>query len=99
MRSIILAVVPILFATSSAAEMGQPLVRPKALEALGLARGGCPPSVAQQEAKHLHQHDGPLLFHRLDRLPRATAYAAVIRVIDGCEAPLTKAEYIRNQGR
>lgn len=40
----------------------------------------------------------PLTPRKLTELPPATTYMAVYRHIDGCEAPMTMAEY-RSQGR
>ena len=93
MRFIALAVAAVLFATATPAEMGPQPLRPKALEAFGSARSDCSPTVAQRLAKQVQQQDGPQLFHRLDKLPPATAYAAVVRKVDGCEVPLTMVEY------
>lgn len=93
MRSVALAVAAVLVATSTSAQMGQQPVKPKGLKALGSARSDCPPTVAQQVAKQVQQEEGPQLFHRLDKLPPATTYAAVVREVDGCEVPLTMIEY------
>jgi hypothetical protein len=99
MRFVALAVAAALSATSTAADPGRTLESPKASGALGSVRGDCPPTVAQQVAMQVRQQDRPRLFHRLDELPPATAYAAVMRRVDGCEVPLTMVEYGRSGGR
>ncbi len=41
----------------------------------------------------VYRRGEPLVPRKLTELPPATAYMAVYRVIDGCEAPLTMVEY------
>ncbi len=80
-------------ATSIAADTPHRPLRPKGLEQLGPWRSDCPPTAAQQVAKQVQQEPGAPLVHRLVDLPSATAYAAVFREVNGCEAPLTMTEY------
>lgn len=41
----------------------------------------------------------PLAPRKLDELPRGTAYMAVYRTINGCEVPMTVAEYRNRRSR
>ena len=58
----------------------------------------CPRTAAQVAADKAPYRGQKLVPHKLTDLPPATTYMAVYRRIDGCEAPLTMADY-RNPRR
>lgn len=58
------------------------------------ANRNCPRS----SAYYAWQRDRPLVPRKLNELPPATTYMAVLREIGGCDAPLTLIEY-RRAGR
>ena len=58
----------------------------------GLQLPSCPPTAAEVVARQVENGRSPEL-HKLTELPPATAYMAVERVIDQCDAPLTMIEY------
>ena len=83
MRAILLGALALLPATSAAAPAEPQVVRPPAVEALGQS-ADCPQTI---------RHDAwdrskPMTPRKLTELPEANAYAAVYRVIDGCEEPV-----------
>jgi hypothetical protein len=53
----------------------------------------CPQTAAHVAAEKAPYHGQKLAPHKLTDLPPATTYMAVYRRIDGCEAPLTMADY------
>lgn len=88
MRLLILALATALPAHSAAAPA--PDSNPGAREAA--ARGEC-----QRPDRHLADRQLGLQPRKLGELPPATAYMAVYRTVDGCEVPLTVADYRRNR--
>jgi hypothetical protein len=58
----------------------------------------CPQTTSYLAEKSGAYRGGPLTPKKLTELPSATAYMAVYRKIDGCEAPLTMVDY-RNPRR
>ena len=83
MRLLWAAVAAVLGGTASASSGKIPLEAP-----LGPPAAHCPPTAAQQVAQRLQRDGQQAKLHLLNDLPPASAYAAVLRRIDGCEAPL-----------
>ena len=88
MRFLVLAGLAMLPAMSAAAPPEAQPARPKAIEAIGPWRGDCQPTAAQQVAQRLQQDGHRPHMHLLNELPPASAYAAVLRQVNGCEAPV-----------
>ncbi|MGI8705871.1 MAG: hypothetical protein ACR2JJ_08785 [Sphingomicrobium sp.] len=99
MRFFVLAAVALLPAASIAAPPEASPVRPKALENLGHWRGDCPPTAAQHVAQQLKEHGHRPQLHRLVELPPANVYAAMVRQVGGCEAPLILTSDVESRTR
>lgn len=65
-------------------------------------KGAHPPGSAKcprTTSYHAWQRDKAVKPHKLTELPPATTYMAVVRVVNGCEDPLTLIEYRRGGRR
>ena len=91
MRLPSVAVLALMPAAGGAVEMDSPQVM----------KGALAPSKECPRATGYYAHRGtePPRPRKLAELPPATAYMAVYRTIDGCEAPLTVVDYRRSQNR
>jgi len=70
----------------------------KGADAVAAARH-CPPTVSNYQADKIGDYRGQRLTpKKLNELPPATSYMAVLREIGGCNAPMTMVEY-RNSAR
>lgn len=84
MRLLTVTLAALLGGTATAA--GTPMVLKSPLPPPPAA--DCPPTAAQQVAQRLDREGRKPQLHLLNDLPPAGAYAAVLRHVDGCEAPL-----------
>ena len=81
----------------AAALMAAPAVASpdSAPRAFGPASPHCPKTTSY----YAWQRDQRLAPKKLTELPPATAYMSVVRIVNGCEAPLTAIEYRRGARR
>ena len=99
MRILVLGLASILPAASAAAPAppaSTPVTSTPSVEQPAVLRTpatALPGQKCRRPDVHQAQRDGPPQFKRLDELPDATAYMAVYRTVDGCEEPLTVADY------
>jgi hypothetical protein len=68
---------------------------PGAPRAIGPTSPRCPHTTSY----YAWQRDKRVAPRKLTELPRATAYMSVLRIVNGCEAPLTATEYRRGTSR
>ena len=105
MRILLVAATALLAQASSAApadsqRSAPPQARtPSVVKPLAMAKKECRKPTSHHADSVSAWRDKPLTPRKLTELPPATSYMAVYRTVDGCEEPMTVAEYRRGAAR
>ena len=86
---------PLLVPAASFAQPGPPLVQSPRDFARARSATECRKPSSYQANGGSAWRGGPITPKKLTELPDATSYKAVYRIVNGCEEPLTVAEYQR----
>ena len=88
---------PLLVPAASSAQMPAPAVESPQDSARAIASTGnnCRKTASYRADGTLAWRDDPVTPKRLTELPPAESYKAVYRTVNGCEEPMTVAEYQR----